>query len=141
MQLKINKALKKDHLGILDLYTQFLLNTCDSPIELMDKCSILLRDRNFKTLVVKDGAKIVGFVIYTYKTNVRYPKPIVEIVELFLKQEYKGGNVEGKLMEEIFNFTSEKDSFYTINTYQIDDKSNIESIKFQSFAYHYMMDI
>lgn len=61
---------------------------------------IIESNSNFMYVAV-DGEKIIGFITFSVRNVVRYPKPILEVDELFVAITYQKHGVGGRLMQQM----------------------------------------
>ena len=64
-----------------------------------DSFSKFLNNPNSYSYLLKDGKKLAGFITFSIRTVIRYPRPIAEIEELYITPEYRGRGLSQQLMK------------------------------------------
>ena len=60
-----------------------------------------LANLNSYTYLLKDDGKLIGFITFSIRNVIRYPRPIAEIEELYIIPEYRGRGQSQKLMKAV----------------------------------------
>jgi GNAT superfamily N-acetyltransferase len=60
-----------------------------------------LANQNSYAYVLKDDGKLIGFITFSIRNVIRYPKPIAEIEELYIIPSYRGKGLSKKLIESV----------------------------------------
>ncbi len=140
--ITIRTARKEDYEEIMHLYGIFVDN--DKRFANFDNDSYdkVLNDSNAVFEVAVDNDKIVGLIAYSFRNVVRYPKPIVEVDEFFVLEEYRRQKVGTKLMEQVFKTAKEKDCQCVYLASGMDEERKIahlfyEKYDFDKYGFHF----
>lgn len=140
MDIQILKADKDNYEEVIKLYGDFV----DDPQRFSggsnDSYSRFLETPNsFMDLALVEN-KVIGFVTYTIRTVVRYPKPILEVEELYVHQDYRKHGVGRKLMEHVLEYAKSVPCQYVFLASAKERTEAHEFYKvlgFEEYAYHY----
>ncbi len=53
------------------------------------------------TYLLKDSKRLIGFITFSLRNVIRYPRPIAEIEELYIVPEYRGRGLSRKLIKTV----------------------------------------
>lgn len=144
MSIRIRKAKTEDYKGIIKLYGDFV----EGPkrYEKKDNDSFLkfiASPGAFMDLATTDG-KIIAFITYTLRSVVRYPKPILEVEELYVHPDYRRYGLGRKLMEHAIDYAKSIPCQYI---FLASDKKREEAhnfykaLGFDEYAYHFRLKL
>jgi len=98
--MKIISAKKSDYKEFMKLMSDFVGNKRYlKPGN--DSFSKFLTNKNSYTYLLKDDGKLIGFVTFSIRNVIRYPKPIAEIEELYITPGYRGRGLGNKLIKSV----------------------------------------
>jgi len=106
--VQIREARESDYEEIMPLMNIFVGEDRYSRHDGDSYKKVLQSPTNF-AFVVEDKGKIIGFVTSSIRTIIRYPKPIMELDELFVVEEYRKQGIGKQLIEKIESLAKEKD--------------------------------
>lgn len=144
MDAHIRKATKDDYKEIIPLYGDFVENP--KRYENPDNDSFLKfieTPGSFMDVVVSDG-KIIAFVTYITRLVVRYPKPILEVEELYVHPDFRRHGLGKRLMEHVLKYAKSVPCQYI---FLASDKQRTEAHKFykalyfDEYAYHFRLKL
>ncbi len=98
--MKIISAKNSDYTGFMKLLVDFV---GDKRYLKAGNDSFLkfLANPNSYTYILKDDGKLIGFITFSIRNVIRYPKPIAEIEELYIIPDYRGEDLSKKLIESV----------------------------------------
>jgi ribosomal protein S18 acetylase RimI-like enzyme len=139
----IRKGTLKDYDAVMRLYELFITGKkYESEEDDSYQAVINHPDTHIEIAVVDET--IVGFITYSLRSVVRYPKPIVEVEEFFVLEEYRHLKIGKELMDHVFDFAKEKNSQYVFLASGMERVSGQKFYKkygFDKYAYHYRKEI
>ncbi len=100
MIITIRPAVLEDYDNIIPLFNAFVGEERYSKKDNDSFKKIIESDINFMYIAV-DGEKIIGFITFSLRNVVRYPKPIIEVDELFVAITYQKHGIGGRLMQQM----------------------------------------
>ena len=103
----IRAATKEDYKEVMDLYGLFVENPKRYKNYNNDSYEKIIEDSNAFLEVAVFENKIIGFIMYSIRYVVRYPKPIIEVEEFFVLEEYRRMKLGKKFMDRVFDFAKE----------------------------------
>src|SRR3990167_3537941 len=140
MDIKIRHANKDDYEEVIKLFGDFVEDPdryChhdnDSYIKSID-------DPNFYIDLATSGGVIIGFITYSTRSVVRYPNPILEVEEFYVKPDQRRGGVERKLFQNAKDFAKENNFQYVFFASSKDRPiahKFYKSFDFDEYAYHF----
>lgn len=140
MDIQILRATKDNYDEVRKLYGNFV----DDPQRFSSKDNdsyfkFLDSSNSFIDLALVDK-KIIGFISYTIRTVIRYPKPIMEVEELYINPDYRKHGVGRKLMEHVLEYAKSVPCQYIFLASDIKREEAHEFYKalgFDQYAYHF----
>jgi len=140
----IRKATSEDYRSVIELYGLFVENPEIYSKFDNDSYNDVINDQNtiLELGIVND--KIVAFIMYSIRNVVRYPKPIIEVEEFFVLEDYRRMKIGKTLMDRVFDFAKQKDCQYV---FLASGKERIPAHKFyknsgfDEYAFHYRKSI
>ena len=108
--MKIRRANKDDYQEILRLFTDFV----EQPDRYVNKdndsfLQFIDSENNFVDVAEEKG-NLYAFVTYSIRTVVRYPKPVLEVEELYVDPKYRKSGIGTKLLERVIDFAKRTNS-------------------------------
>ena len=141
--VKIRRAKKEDYVQLMSLYNGFVGEERYSNYN-HDSFNQVLDSPSSVILVAEEQQTLVGFITFSFRRVVRYPKPIVEIDELYVSPKYRRKRVGRKLLEKSLE-DSKKAGCYRmfIETHHKLKEAHrfYESMGFTNYGYHYIKDL
>jgi ribosomal protein S18 acetylase RimI-like enzyme len=136
----IRKAQKTDYEEVMDLYADFV----NQP----DRYTKYDNDSFLKTLTIPDCAmyiaednnRIVGFITFSKRIVVRYPKPIVEVEEFYVVPDVRRQGVGKTLMQVVLDYAQENSCQYVMlasSKDRVGAHAFYKSLGFDEYAFHY----
>lgn len=108
--MSIRKAKLEDYDRLMLLYNDFVGEDRYSRHD-GDSYEKVLNSPDNSIFVAEEKGKIIGFATVSVRTIVRYPKPIAELDELFVVEEFRQHGVGKMLMDKIEEVAKEKDCY------------------------------
>lgn len=112
MDIDIRIATRQDYEEVIKLYGDFVEDTKrytnldnDSYIKAID-------DPNFYIDLAISEDTVIGFITYSVRTVVRYPKPIMEVEEFYVSPDHRRGGVGRKLFQNALDYSKKVDCQY-----------------------------
>lgn len=139
-KISIRKATKKEYKEVIKLYGLFVENEDRYKNYDNDSYNTVINDPNAILELAVIESKIVGFIMYSIRHVIRYPKPIVEVEEFFVLEEYRGMKIGKKLMDKVITFAKEQDCQYIFlasGKERIPAHHFYKNCDFDEYAFHY----
>lgn len=108
--MNIRRAEEKDYKELMPLYNGLVGEDRYSRHD-NDSFATVLKNPNSFIFVAEDGGRIIGFATCSIRTIVRYPKPIAELDELFVLEEYRNRGIGKQLVEKIEEISQENNCY------------------------------
>lgn len=105
--MNTRKAEEKDYEELMHLYNDFVGEDRYSRHD-GDSYRQVLQSPTNVAYVVEEEGKIIGFITASIRNVVRYPRPIMEIDELYVVQEFRKQGIGKQLVEFIEHLAKEK---------------------------------
>jgi len=102
--MKIRLATIKDKAAIVRLYNLFVQGANHYKTDKDHNLATVLAEPNSHILVAEVDDKLVGFIAFSTRFVIRYPKPILQVEELFVIQEYRRQGIAAQFLEEVETF-------------------------------------
>ncbi len=141
--MKIRFAQISDYKNIIPLYNGFVGSDRYSQLDNDSFRKVLQSNNNF-IFVATDKDRLVGFVSFSVRLVVRYPKSISEIDELYVLPEYRKRGVGKKLMDELEKKAKELDCYRIFIESHFDHKvahKFYEALKYTNYGYHFIKNL
>jgi len=140
MKIKIRKAKKKDYQEVIKLYADFVKNS--NRYKNFDNDSFLkaLQLPDFYIYLAEMEKRIVGFITFSIRTVVRYPKPIIEVEEFYVISDLRRKGIGRKLTQKALDFAKKNECQYVFlasGKDRIPAHKFYKSLSFNEYAYHY----
>ena len=143
MDVMIRGAGEKDYKELMKLYDEFVEESRYSEGDQDSFQEVLASTENFIS-VAEDKGKLVGFVTFSTRWVVRYPAPIAEMDELYVKPDYRRQGLGSKLVEEILKKAAELGcSRMFIDTHIKHEAAQklSEKMGFTHYGHHFVRDL
>lgn len=138
--IRFRNAERKDHKALQRLYGEFveqedryLDDTQDSFLALLDTPDACLH-------LALHVDELVGFVMFSLRSVFRYPRPIVEVEELFVSQGYRRQGVARELMKRVSGWAEERGAygvFLASDSRRADAHRFYESLGYEPYGTHF----
>jgi GNAT superfamily N-acetyltransferase len=141
--MQIRKAVASDYADVMVLYNIFVGEDRYSQHDYDSFIKVLESDHNY-IFVAEDAGKIIGFVTFSIRDVVRYPRPIAELDELFISEEYRKHGLGKQFMEKIEELAREKNCYRMYIESRYDFKgahSFYEKLGYTNYGYHFLKDL
>ncbi|MEK9196553.1 MAG: GNAT family N-acetyltransferase [Patescibacteria group bacterium] len=140
MDIKIHRAVGEDYEKVIKLYGEFVEDT--KRYTNLDNDSYLkaIDDPNFYIDLAVSDDIIIGFITYSIRTVVRYPKPIMEVEEFYVSPNHRRGGVGRKLFQNTLDFSKETNCQYVFLASSKDRPTAhkfYKSFDFDEYALHF----
>jgi len=138
MSLVFRKAAKEDYHTVMKLYGDFISD--------QKRYSAFDNDSFLKVIASKDSAielaeldgRLVGFVSYSKRRVVRYPKPILEIEELYVAPEARRRGIGKQLIQHAIDSGSDCQYVFIASAKQwLDAHKLYSAMGFDPYGFHY----
>ena len=143
MGIVIREAGEGDYKNLMKLYDEFVEEDRYSTGKEDSFQEVLASTENFIS-VAEDKGKLVGFVTFSMRWVVRYPTPIAEMDELYVKPEYRRQGLGSKLVEAILKKAAELGcSRMFIDTHIKHEAAQklSEKMGFTHYGHHFVRDL
>lgn len=141
--MNIRLAQESDYEEVIGLYNLFLGGDRFSHHDNDSFKKVLKNTHNF-IFVATDNNKIIGFITFSIRDVVRYPKPIAELDELFVSENYRKHGVGKLLMNEVEKKAKELDCYRLYIESHYDHKTAhkfYESLGYTNYGYHFVKNL
>ena len=136
----IRPARKKDYKEVIDLFSKFVSDEKRYKKKKSNSFHAFIKSKNSFIDVATINKKIVGFITYSIRTVVRYPRPILEVEEFFVLEEYRRLKIGKQLMTGAIN-SAKKNKCYGIFLGSSKDRTPAHKfykyMKFNEYGLHY----
>ncbi len=141
--MKIRIAKKEDYKALMDLYNGFVEeDRYSNPGN--DSFFKVLKSKSGHIYVLQEGRELVGFVSFSIRTIVRYPKPIAEVDEIFVSEKARGKHYGKKLLKKAMSEAKRAGCYRmfieTAYKWKIAHKM-YERLGFKNNGYHFFRDL
>lgn len=144
MIASIREATLADYQTLMKLYGEFVTDPYRFLALDNDSFKRVLEDPNayIDLAVVKN--EIVGFISYSLRFVVRYPKPIIEVEEFFVPEKHRRKGIGRQLMNHVLKFATENAGQYVFIASAKERKEAhafYKAMNFNEYAYHFRRNI
>lgn len=108
--MKIRRAKDSDYEELMVLYNNFVGEDRYSGHD-GDSFKEVLKSPNNYIFIVEEGGKIIGFATALIRTLIRYPKPVAELDELFVVEEFRKHGIGKQLIEKIEEIAKKRNCY------------------------------
>jgi GNAT superfamily N-acetyltransferase len=139
----IREAKEGDYKELMKLYNDFVDENRYSEGKEDSFEEVLVSTENF-IYVAEDDGKLVGFVTFSIRWVVRYPRPIAEMDELFVLPKYRRKGLGSKLMEIILEKAAELGCYrmFIESHYKYEPAQKLyEKMEFTNYGHHFVKDL
>ena len=140
----IRRAVKEDYADVMQLYGLFVENAQRYVKQDNDSFNKVIDDPNSVLEVGIVGGRMVAFIMYSIRNVVRYPKPIVEVEEFFVLEEFRRMKIGKRLMDKVLEFSKSKNCQYVFlasGKERVPAHKFYKSYDFDEYAFHYRKKI
>jgi ribosomal protein S18 acetylase RimI-like enzyme len=140
MNIKIRLATSKDYQPLLRLYASFVRQPTRYQKLDNDSFHNVLENPNSFIYLATSHQRIVGFIAFSTRTVVRYPKPIVEIEEFYVVPELRRKGIGKQLMQPALDYSGHHGCQYIFlasSKDRLPAHKFYKSFKFDEYAFHY----
>lgn len=141
--MTIRNAKQSDYEELMLLYNLFVGEDRYSEYDNDSFEKVLNSPQNF-LFVAEEDKKLIGFATFSIRHVVRYPKPIAELDELFVSEEYRKHGV-GKQLMEIVEQQAKKHNCYRVyieSHYQHEAGHKFyENLGYKNYGYHFIKNL
>jgi GNAT superfamily N-acetyltransferase len=141
--MNIRLAKRSDYEEIMDLYNIFVGNDRYSQHNNDSFQKVLDSKQNF-IYVAEEDNKLIGFATFSIRDVVRYPKPIAELDELFVHEEYRKHGVGKQFMRVIEEKAKELNCHRMYIESHYDHKTAhafYEKLGYTNYGYHFLKNL
>lgn len=141
--MNIRLAQESDYEKVIELYNLFVGSDRYSQHN-SDSFKKVLKNNNNFIFVATDTDKIIGFATFSIRDVVRYPKPIAELDELFVSENYRKHGIGKLLMNEIEKKAKELDCYRLFIESHYEHKAAhkfYESLGYTNYGYHFIKNL
>lgn len=143
LTMEIRLATKNDYEQLMDLYNKFVGSDRYSRHDNDSFHETLLSSSNFIYVGV-DGTSLIAFASFSIRKVVRYPKPIAELDELFVLEQYRRTGVGKQLLQQIEEKAILLDCYrlYIESHYDHKDAHRFyERLGYTNYGYHFIKNL
>jgi len=109
-----------------------------------DSFSRVIQNPNNFVFVAEDKDQLIGFATFSIRDVIRYSKPIAELDELFVLEEYREKGIGKQLMEKIEDIAKEKGCHRIFIESHYDHKAAhkfYEKLGYKNYGYHFIKNL
>jgi GNAT superfamily N-acetyltransferase len=101
LPITIRPATRKDYPSIISLYGKFVENNKRYTSRKNDSFSAVLKDPDCHIDLAIYKKEITGFISYSIRPVIRYPRPVLEVEEFFVLEKYRRMKIGTLLMDHV----------------------------------------
>ena len=139
----IRKVIKEDYQPLMELYNLFVGDGRYSK-HTSDSFNSVLTNSSNRIFVAEREKVVIGFAAVSFRRVVRYPKPIAELDELFVKKEQRKMGVGKLLLNVVINEAKKRDCYrvYIESAYTHKEAHMLyEKNGFTNYGYHFFKNL
>jgi len=139
----IREAKKSDYKDLMGLYNDFVDSDRYSKYDNDSFDKVRKSNKNF-IYVAEDNDKLVGFVSFSIRLVIRYPKPIAELDELYVSPAFRRKSVGKMLMDKVLSKAKELNChrLFIEPHYKHEGAHKFyENLGFTNYGYHFIKDL
>ena len=139
-KITIRPAKPKDYQGVMVLYADFVNQPDRYKNNDNDSYKQALHQPNFWFLVAEIDHTLIGFITFSKRWVVRYPKPIVEVEEFYVSPSSRRQGIGTQLMNEVIKTAKQENCQYIFlasSKDRLPAHKFYHTFKFDEYAYHY----
>ena len=141
--MKIRRAKESDYNQLMVLYNDFVGEDRYSKHD-GDSFKVVLKSPDNYVFVAEENGKIIGFATVSVRTLVRYPKPIAELDELFVAEEFRKHGVGKKFMSKVEEIAKKRNCYRlyiaSANRFKIAHKF-YEVLGYTKYGFHFYKNL
>lgn len=141
--MNIRLVMEADYAELMVLYNGFVGEDRYSKHD-NDSFKKVLNNPNNFVFVAEDNKNLVGFVAFSVRDVVRYPKPIAELDELFVSPTWRQKGLGKQLMQQVEDKAKELQCHRLYIESHYDHKAAhklYESLGFKNYGYHFIKNL
>lgn len=141
--MNIREAKQSDYHELMGLYNLFVGEDRYSRYD-NDSFIKILNTQNNYIFVAEDSGKLVGFITFSIRDVVRYPKPIAELDELFVLSDYRQKGAGKMLMERVEDKAKKLGCYRMYIESHYDHKTAhifYEKLGYTNYGYHFIKNL
>lgn len=141
--MKIRKAELEDYAQIMSLFNQFVGSDRYSKND-NDSFGKVLRSSNNYVFVAQDNDSLIGFVTFSVRNVIRYPKPIAELDELFVSPKYRKIGLGRQLVKKTEQLAKELNCYRVYVESHYDHKEAhkfYETLGYKNYGFHFIKNL
>lgn len=141
--MSIREVKESDYEELMSLYNLFVGNDRYSK-EDNDSFKKVFNNPNNFVYVAEDKNKLVGFVTFSVRDVIRYPKRIAELDELFVLEAYRKKGVCRELMQQVEKKATTLDCYRIFIESHYDHKTAhkfYEALGYTNYGYHFIKNL
>jgi len=139
----IREAKKSDYKDLMGLYNDFVDSDRYSKYDNDSFEKVRKSNKNF-IYVAEDNDKLVGFVSFSIRLVIRYPKLIAELDELYVSPAFRRKSVGKMLMDKVLSKAKELNChrLFIEPHYKHEGAHKFyENLGFTNYGYHFIKDL
>jgi len=141
--MRIRLAKKSDYQKLMKLYNDFVQEDRYSKHN-NDSFKKVLKDPQAFIILAEKNKNIVGFITFSLRNVVRYPKPIIEVEEFYVLPEQRRQGIGKKLTQYVLDFAKKNKCQYVFLGSAKERKPAhkfYQALEFSEYAFHYRLKI
>ncbi len=139
----IRKAVESDYDQLMSLYNDFVGEDRYSHHD-NDSFKKVIHSKSNYIYVAEEENQLIGFIAFSVRNVVRYPKPIAELDELYIDPTHRKKGIGKALMKTIEEKAQELDCYriYIETNYRFKDAHAFyEAIGYTNYGYHFIKNL
>ena len=141
--MTIREVKKSDYKDLMQLYNGFVDSNRYSKHD-NDSFEKVIKSNNNFIYVAEDNGKLIGFVSFSVRLVICYPKPIAELDELYVSPSFRRKSVGKMLINKVLSKTKElgchRSFIESHYKHEAAHKFYI-NLGFTNYGYHFIKDL
>ena len=140
METTIRPAKPTDYKEVIDLYADFVNQPDRYKNFNNDSYNQALKQPNFWFLLAVKDNQVIGFITFSKRWVVRYPKPIIEVEEFFVSPNQRRQHTGTQLMGQVISLAKKENCHYIFlasSKDRLPAHQFYKSMNFDEYAFHY----
>ena len=140
MKVKVRKADAKDYDRVIKLYADLVNQPGRFQKRGNDSYLKALGLDNFYSFVAEKDNRIVGFITFSKRTVVRYPKPIIEVEELYVVPDLRRQGIGRMMVQKAFDEAKKQGYQYVFlasSKERVPAQKFSRALEFDEYAFHF----
>ncbi len=132
-----------DYKELMHLYNLFVGSDRYSRYD-NDSFERVVHNPNNFVYIAEDKGNLIGFASFSIRDVIRYAKPIAELDELLVLEEYRKKGVGKQLMEKVETKAKERNCYRLFIESHYDHKAAhkfYESLGYTNYGYHFIKNL